>query len=737
MPLEGQQLGRYRLLSLIGSGGMGKVYLAEDTLIDRQVAIKVIRAETSSHPDSTPVQQAMRLFQREAKAIAKLNHPHILPLFDFGEEHIDGTTLTYMVMPFCQDGSLLNWLQQRDSTDLLSLHEIVYLLDQAADALQYAHDQQIIHQDVKPHNFLIRRGRNSTLSDLLLTDFGIAKVTALSADKSYSIRGTPLYMAPEQWEGRPVPATDQYALATMVYQLLTGRPLFQGGRVSVMYQHMKVQPQPPSTLNPRVTPEIDAVLLRALAKSPADRFPSVSSFAQAFKQAAIGTGLPIAPTLPIARAKVTENGAADVDSTDHANAPTAITPDDAIDAYSTINQVDDVDAHSTVPAMAHELVTTDEAIDAYSTVSTIAEGLANQDDAVDAHTPSPPVVQEPGTADVAGILASAAPRAGARVAPTIHAFGGRSVYSRGGACPRPASRTIVPVGLALLFILISTSLLYYFADRNPAITAQARATATAQANATNGAEANATATAQTREIAAAATATASALVSNATSTAANATATASTIAANATATASVIAANPDPYPPGNGTLTLYDPLSDNSRGYDWENYLNDVSECTFTGGTFHVIEKKASFFANCFATKTNFSNFVYEVQMTIMTGNCGGIMFRADQANNKFYYFRVCQDGSFALYLYVDNKLVDAQLLTKGSDPAIHTGLNQQNTIAVVANAIGMDLYVNRKLILNGSVKESTYSHGQIAVAADAEPMATEVVFNNARVWTL
>lgn len=295
----------------------------------------------------------------------------------------------------------------------------------------------------------------------------------------------------------------------------------------------------------------------------------------------------------------------------------------------------------------------------------------------------------------------------------------------------------MPVGLALLFILISTSLLYYFADRNPAITTQARATGTAQANATNGAEANATATAQTRGIATAATATASALVSNATSTAANATATVSTIAANATATASVIAANPDPYPPGGGTLALYDPLNDNSRGYDWENYLNDVSGCTFTGGAFHVIEKKASFFANCFATKTNFSNFVYEVQMTIMTGNCGGIMFRADQTNNKFYYFRVCQDGSFALYLYLDNKLVDAQLLTKGSDPAIHTGLNQQNTIAVVANAIGMDLYVNRKLLLNGSVKESTYSHGQIAVAADAEPMPTEVVFSNARVWTL
>src|SRR5260370_31811570 len=98
--------------------------------------------------------------------------------------------------------------------------------------------------------FLIRRGRQAILSDLLLTDFGIAKVTAMGPDMSYSVRGTPTYMAPEQWEGHPVPATDQYALAAMVYQLLTGRPVFQGGRNSMIYQHSQVQPHPPSTFNP-------------------------------------------------------------------------------------------------------------------------------------------------------------------------------------------------------------------------------------------------------------------------------------------------------------------------------------------------------------------------------------------------------------------------------------------------------------------------------------------------------
>jgi len=725
MPLEGQQLGRYHLLSLIGSGGMGKVYLAEDTLIDRQVAIKVIRAETGSHPDSTPVQQAMRLFQREAKAIAKLNHPHILPLFDFGEEHTDGTTITYMVMPFCQDGSLFSWLQQRNSSDLLSLHEIVYLLDQAADALQYAHDQQIIHQDVKPHNFLIRRGRNSILADLLLTDFGIAKVTALSADKSYSIRGTPLYMAPEQWEGRPIPATDQYALATLTYQLLTGRPPFQGGRVSIMYQHMQVPPLPPSIFNPRVASEVDAVLLQALAKDPAERFPSVSVFAQAFKQAAIGTDLPVAPILPIAQKSVTEHDSVDVDSTDPAIAREPTTPNDAIDAYSTLNQVDALDVHPTVPTMIREPIPAIDSVDAYSTVSTIAEGMAHQVDLAGIHTPAPSATPEPVMEDEAGVLASAG---NAALPPSSQ----RTAHGRFSG-----SRIIVPLIIALLFILISTSLLYYFAGLNPAISSQAHATATAKANANTTAQANITVTAQTQETSVAATATASVVAANTTATAANATATATIVAANATATASVIAANPNLYPPYSGRLALYDPLSDNSRGYDWENYLNDVSGCAFTGSVLHVTETKARFFADCFATKTDFSNFDFEVQMTIIKGNCGGIMFRADQTNNKFYYFRLCQDGSFALYLFVDNTFANAQLLTKGSDPAIHTGLNQQNTIAVVANAIGMDLYVNRKLLLNGSVKESTYSHGQIAVAADAEPLPTEVVFSNARVWVL
>ncbi len=294
MSLVGKRLGRYSLQRLIGSGGMGEVYLARDAQIDRQVAVKVIRGDESSSPDSTEFRDAARLFQREARAVARLNHPRILPLFDYGEEVTNEGVLIYMVMPFCEEGSLVNWLRQRGINDVLSLPTAVHILEQAAEALQHAHDHQIIHQDVKPANFLIRNGLHKDRPDLLLADFGIAKMAATTSGTSQAIRGTPSSMAPEQWQGQAVPATDQYALAIMIYQLLAGRAPFQGGPGQVMFQHMTVQPQAPSLFNPALPPAIDAVILHALVKDPQGRFPSVAAFAQAFQQAGQGTNVQLA-----------------------------------------------------------------------------------------------------------------------------------------------------------------------------------------------------------------------------------------------------------------------------------------------------------------------------------------------------------------------------------------------------------------------------------------------------------
>jgi eukaryotic-like serine/threonine-protein kinase len=291
MPLEGTQLGKYRLVRLIGGGGMGDVYLGEDAHLNRQVAIKVVRSEGAAYPNEHASKDAIRLFQREMRAIAQLDHPHILPLYDYGEETLHTTTLVYMVMPFRHEGSLVDWLRQRGSTEPLPLKDAAFLVSQATDALQHAHEQHIVHQDVKPSNFLVRQKKDAArLPDLLLADFGIARISSMTSSMSHVSRGTPTYMAPEQWNGDPVTATDQYALAIMAYELLTGSPPFRGRPEQLMYQHFHTSPPTPSSLQPGLPASIDAVLLRALAKKPEERFASIAEFAGALDEALSGRG---------------------------------------------------------------------------------------------------------------------------------------------------------------------------------------------------------------------------------------------------------------------------------------------------------------------------------------------------------------------------------------------------------------------------------------------------------------
>ncbi len=178
----------------------------------------------------------------------------------------------------------------------------------------------------------------------------------------------------------------------------------------------------------------------------------------------------------------------------------------------------------------------------------------------------------------------------------------------------------------------------------------------------------------------------------------------------------------------NGTIALNDPLRDNSNGYFWGESSNSYGTCEFTGGTYQVSISQGNY-QYCTPSTTDLSNFIYEVQMRIIKGDCGGIIFRADSTISNFYYFQVCQDGSYSLFTNLFKKL------TSNSSPAIHTGLNQSNTIAVAANGSTLDLYVNQQKI--DSVNDSTYSQGQVGVIAEAYSNQTEVVFSNARVWTL
>ncbi len=277
--LTGHTLGQYELRELLGRGGMGAVYRAYQRTLKRAVAVKVLPAALAADADF------VARFTREAETAASLEHPHIIPVYDYG---VEGGT-SYIVMRLLSGGTLADRMAQREASGapLPSLGEIARLLSQLAGAFDYAHQQGVIHRDIKPSNIMF-----DTHGNAFLVDFGIAKLlehtSALTA--TGAVLGTPLYMAPEQWRAeRPVPATDQYALGVTIYQLLTGQVPFQAPTpYGLMHKHLHETPTPPHVLRPHLPAALAASLERALSKSPGERFPSVTAFAQTFERAAAG-----------------------------------------------------------------------------------------------------------------------------------------------------------------------------------------------------------------------------------------------------------------------------------------------------------------------------------------------------------------------------------------------------------------------------------------------------------------
>jgi serine/threonine protein kinase len=285
--LEGKILGDCKIIKRLGEGGMGQVYLAEQLSIGRQVAVKVLRPSRPASGDDgpAPLADAPDRFKLEARAVAALEHPYILPVHDFGLSQ-DG--LMYLVMPLMPDGSLLDAIRAGSPRRRYYLPmdpaEAAPLIFQAASALQYAHDHNVIHRDVKPENFLVRPQRDGSIQ-LLLADFGLAKVYNPSSGSATLAVGTADYVAPEQIEGHPLPASDQYALAVMTYELLVGRLPFIGGVGEVALKHLRTLPPPPRSINPKLPVAIEEVILRAMSKKAADRWPSVLEYARAYNVA--------------------------------------------------------------------------------------------------------------------------------------------------------------------------------------------------------------------------------------------------------------------------------------------------------------------------------------------------------------------------------------------------------------------------------------------------------------------
>jgi len=277
MELEGREIGNYRILSLIGYGAAGYVYLAEDPRIQQRVAIKVIQIDPGGD---------LTRFRDEARLVAQLKHPRIVHLNAYNEDTVDGVPIIYLVTPYYKDGSLAKWLQQRGISHL-SLDDVTNLISQAAEALQYAHGFQIIHSDIKPSNFLIDTEgiAHPNRPNLLLSDFGVARFTASSQTRAgMSYPGGLTYMAPEQFHGQSTIGSDQYSLAIVTYELLIGHPPFQGTPQVVIRQQLETPPDPPSSVDAAIPKTIDTAILRALAKKPEDRFGSVEAFSNALQR---------------------------------------------------------------------------------------------------------------------------------------------------------------------------------------------------------------------------------------------------------------------------------------------------------------------------------------------------------------------------------------------------------------------------------------------------------------------
>lgn len=287
----GQQLGNYQLIQFLGKGSFAEVYLGGHVHLGTLAAVKVLQTRLM---DS-------EAFRTEARIAASLIHPNIVRVLEFGTED----EMPFLVMDFAPYGSLR---QRHPVGERVPLPAVISYVKQVADALQYAHDESLVHRDVKPGNMLVGRRH-----EVLLSDFGIATLARpSSAQQSHKTSGTTLYMSPEQLRGRPCAASDQYSLGIVVYEWLCGKPPFTGhSSLDIAMKHISEPPPSLQALVPSISHAVEQVVMKAIAKDAGQRFESVQAFAVALEQASLRDGSSVSAPFSSTGQALSENQLSD------------------------------------------------------------------------------------------------------------------------------------------------------------------------------------------------------------------------------------------------------------------------------------------------------------------------------------------------------------------------------------------------------------------------------------------